>query len=595
MIDRLASLPYRTRLLLALVSVSLLPVAILGLVALDRATALLRDEQAAGLASAARTAAAYAAGSGRAFDAATANELARVTGSSVALYAPDGTLLATNDGGLLAGSLPAAPPQTAEVVATARGAGRLSAFAAVFTGGGLTGYLELSAPDVAVVGAAADLRSVLAIAIGLAAVVALLLAFALTRDLVRPLRTMSAAVARLRAGDLEARLPVEGDDELAALATSHNRLADALAARNRSLALVLGAIAQLSPSEGVTVLLEVAPEAARRAFGFTAVGLELAGPGGSDVRTSGAGVEPAEEPGTEPAEERIPGEAWAFRTPLRRGDHRVGTLITTLPPTRDWAQADADLLEIFASELAAAIRNAQLFAQVEELSELKSEFLRGVTHNLQTPLTSIRAFAEQLAAEREPAPDRRLGIIVEQADRLSRLVDQLLTVSRLEAGTLHPESEVFALGPLIRRAWESLGRDDHPFELRDEAPGWLASADRDRVDQVVWALLDNALKHGDGPIDVSVRPADTADGLPAGDWLVVTVRDHGPGVPPDDRDRAFERFTRLVPRAGQGTGLGLSVARGLIEAMGGRLWIADADGPGACFAFALPAESIEEA
>src|SRR3989304_5114083 len=137
--------------------------------------------------------------------------------------------------------------------------------------------------------------------------------------------------------------------------------------------------------------------------------------------------------------------------------------------------------------------SAELFDAVEGLAELKAEFLRGVSHNLQTPLTSIRAFAAQLATE---TGDRRLGIIVEQSDRLSRLVAQLLTVSKLEAGTLRPEVDVFALAPLVQRVWESLGRGEHAFSLRDEAAGWLAAAHRDWVEQVVWALLDNALKYG---------------------------------------------------------------------------------------------------
>src|SRR5207248_10953430 len=124
------------------------------------------------------------------------------------------------------------------------------------------------------------------------------------------------------------------------------------------------------------------------------------------------------------------------------------------------------------------MRNAELFARVEaqnaqlvELDDAKDDFLRGVSHNLQTPLTSIQAYAEQLREER---PDRRLSIIIEQSERLYRIVRQLLAVSRLEAGTLRSKSEVMALAPRIRRAWEALGAADAPFELRDEAAGWLA-------------------------------------------------------------------------------------------------------------------------
>ena len=412
-----------------------------------------------------------------------------------------------------------------------------------------------------------------------AVVAAVILAPAMARWLMGPLHALTRTLDRLQAGDLSARLPVEADDELGRLATSHNRLADTLAARNRSLALVSAAVAIISPHDGVKPLVRAAEAAAVRAFGFTRA-LVYLGP---------------DETYLPPPAERVPGEAFEVRTPLAIGDDHVGTLVATQIPTREWGEADADLFRIFGLQLAAAIRNAELFATAQELAELKNEFLRGVSHNLQTPLTSIRAFAGQLAGESD---DHRLGIIVEQSDRLGRLVAQLLTVSRLEAGTLRPRIDVFALAPLIRRAWESLAHGERPFSVRDEAAGWLAAADRGWLEQVVWALLDNAVRYGEGPIEVRLTLA--------GEQLETSIRDHGPGIRPEDRERAFERFARLDPQASEGTGLGLPVARGLIETMGGRLWLTDppasgpdgADGaeatPGACFVFALPAERIEE-
>jgi two-component system sensor histidine kinase KdpD len=403
-----------------------------------------------------------------------------------------------------------------------------------------------------------------------AVVAAVLAAPSVAHGLLGPLGDLARTLQQLHVGDLDARLPVESDDELGRLAESHNRLAATLAARNRSLGLVSRAVAAFSPRDGVAALVPAAEAAARDAFGFTAAHVAL---GAEDLLP--------------PPSERVPGEAYEVRVPLAVGDDHVGTLIATQVPTRAWGPADDDLLRIFGVQLAAAIRNAELFAAAADLAELKNEFLRGVSHNLQTPLTSIRAFAGQLATE---SSDGRLGIIVEQTDRLSRLVAQLLTVSRLEAGTLRPEIDVFAVGPLVRRAWESLGKTEHPFSLHDGAAGWLAAADRDWVEQVVWALLDNALRYGgDGPIEVSIEQR--AD--ETGSRVVTVVRDRGPGIPTDQRERAFERFTRLAPTATEGSGLGLSVARGLIETMGGRLELTDVPGPGAAFAFSLPAERIE--
>jgi signal transduction histidine kinase len=267
-------------------------------------------------------------------------------------------------------------------------------------------------------------------------------------------------------------------------------------------------------------------------------------------------------------------------------------------------------------------QNARLVA----LDAEKDDFLRGISHNLQTPLARIRAYADQLAAEAEAEaaaaatveagpdssvvgraagasgdPDRRPAIIAEQSERLSRMVRQLLTVSRLDSGVLRPVAEVFALGPRVRRAWEALGASEVPFELTDDAGGWLALADPDQVDQVLWALLDNAVKYGGGAT-VRVRVAvDAAAGR-----VAVTVADGGPGVAAADRDRLFTRYARggAIEDRG-GTGLGLYVGRGLARANGGDLMLEGAwagagpgagagAGAGAAFTLVLPAEAPTE-
>jgi signal transduction histidine kinase len=242
-----------------------------------------------------------------------------------------------------------------------------------------------------------------------------------------------------------------------------------------------------------------------------------------------------------------------------------------------------------------AIRNAQLFGQVEaqnaqllELDAAKDDFLRGVSHNLQTPLTSIRAYAEQLHIDR---PDKRLAIIGEQSERLSRMVRQLLTVTRLESGALHPRSEVVALATRVRKAWEALGVADVPFTVDDRAAGWLAVADADQLDQVLWALLDNAVKYGGRtPVSVVIEVDAPAS------RLRVTVFDRGTGISESDRPRLFGRFVRGVERSpDEGSGLGLYVSRELCRAMGGDLFLEPAVvGRGAAFRIHLPAESAEE-
>jgi two-component system sensor histidine kinase KdpD len=280
---------------------------------------------------------------------------------------------------------------------------------------------------------------------------------------------------------------------------------------------------------------------------------------------------------------------------MRAGGTDIGLLIGRLPATRRWEPADQDLLQLFANAMAAAIRNAQLFATVEtqnrqllELDAAKDDFLRGVSHNLQTPLTSIRAYAEQLG---EAQPDRRLGIISEQAERLSRMVRQLLTVTRLESGALKPRAEVVSLSTRARKAWEALGVDDVSFELDDGAEGWLAVADADQLDQVLWALLDNAVKYGAGsPVRATIA-VDEADRR-----VRLTTADQGPGIAKADRERLFERFARGREAGSDGgSGLGLYVSRELCRAMGGELILEPAGkAGGAAFTIVLPGEPGHE-
>ena len=302
------------------------------------------------------------------------------------------------------------------------------------------------------------------------------LSLALGRSLIHPLSELRETLDRLQAGDLQAQVPVESDDELGRLAASHNRLAATLAGRNRALAVVSQAFAPALRRRPARRRSRPPPSAPRGR------------PSASPPCSVRLGQPPDETP-----PERVPGEAFDVEAPLAMGDEVLGAIRGTLPPTRDWGEADQDLLRVLGIQLAGAIRNAELFDATAELAELKNEFLRGVSHNLQTPLTSIRAFAGQLADE---TGDRRLGIIVEQSERLSRLVAQLLTVTKIEAGTLKPDVDVFPMGALVRRAWESLGHPTSDLALDDGATGWLAAADRDWVEQVVWALLDNALRYG---------------------------------------------------------------------------------------------------
>jgi len=441
------------------------------------------------------------------------------------------------------------------------------------------GLLVLAIGVVGGEGPAADanLARILLFGLAIAVLFAVFISYLLAADLTRPLRAIAAAVDRVSAGDLSTPIRVGGDDELARLAESHNRLAADLERRNRELGRILAAIEGASPRDGVDFLAGKAALDAQAAFGLIDAEVIL--------------VDPAEIP----TDEAVPGEARPLRAELRVGNDALGVLLGRLAATRTWERADQDLFELFASEIAVAIRNAQLFGQVEaqnaqllELDAAKDDFLRGVSHNLQTPLTSIRAYAEQLDIDR---PDKRLTIIGEQSERLSRMVRQLLTVTRLESGALHPRSEVVALATRVRKAWEALGVADVPFTVDDRAADWLAVADADQLDQALWALLDNAVKYGGRtPVSVGIEVDATAS------RLRMTVSDRGPGVSESDRPRLFGRFVRGAERSpDEGSGLGLYVSRELCRAMGGDLFLDPLTaGRGASFSIHLPAELAEE-
>ena len=394
-------------------------------------------------------------------------------------------------------------------------------------------------------------------------------------DLVRPLREISAAVSRVSAGDLSQPIPVEGNDVLAQLAESHNRLASDAQRRNRQLGQILAAVETAEPRDGVDALAERAARDAESAFGFISAELRFVDPDSVE------------------AEERIPGVSVPIRAELRAGDDRTGLILASLPATRTWERADQALLDLYASEIGVAIRNAELFTQVQEknaqlrrLSEVKDDFLRGVSHNLQTPLTSIKSNAEALAAA-GPAPDPRLTIISDQADRLSRMVQQLLLVGRIESQPPRPDADVLAIGPRIQRAWDALAIPDRTMDLDDGAPDWLAVADGDQLDQVLWALLDNAVKYGEGVISVRIGAE------PVERRLWTTITDHGRGLDDSDRAWLFGRFERGVAgrTSGNGSGLGLYVSRALMRGMGGDL-VLDEAAPdrGASFRMTLPGE-----
>jgi K+-sensing histidine kinase KdpD len=261
--------------------------------------------------------------------------------------------------------------------------------------------------------------------------------------------------------------------------------------------------------------------------------------------------------------------------------------------------AQVNLLNVVGQHASTALEHAVLYAQVhaqseaiDRMAEIQRDFLRSVTHDLQTPLTSIQALASELLHSQELGQSATADLedITFQADRLRRMVGQLLAVSRLEAGAVAPRQEVMAIAPLVNRVWRAL-RADRRFQLETEGARHLAVADPDRLEQVLWAILDNAVKYSPAGSPITVQVRSTPD-----DRLEVAIRDEGAGMDAESVAHAFDQFYRS-PHASRlavdGSGVGLYAARGLIEAMAGEIQLTSRLGAGTQVTFVLPAERAE--
>jgi PAS domain S-box-containing protein len=273
-----------------------------------------------------------------------------------------------------------------------------------------------------------------------------------------------------------------------------------------------------------------------------------------------------------------------------RGQHLVVDDPATGRP-RDIFASTAPLLDAY-GRLTGAVGVYQDITALKEVERLKDDFFSMATHELRTPLTSI-TMSSGLLAELLATHGGRVGelarLVAENAQRMRTLVDDLLDLSRLEHGRLVLHRREFDLGtvarhvadqlePLAERKGQQLTVDIPP--IRTEV-----QADSSRIEQVLLNLLGNAIKYtpAEGVVRVVLTPQEGQ--------AQVTVQDSGPGVPSEEREHIFERFYRTqqheVDRT-TGTGLGLPIARMLVELHGGRLWYEDAPGGGSRFCFTLP-------
>lgn len=242
--------------------------------------------------------------------------------------------------------------------------------------------------------------------------------------------------------------------------------------------------------------------------------------------------------------------------------------------------------------------------RLQELDRLKDDFMSSVTHELRTPLTSIRALSEIMRDDPDMDVAQReqfLGIVVAETERLTRLVNQVLDLAKIESGHAVWEVADVDLVAVVQRAVqaaEPLLRERGARLALELPPGPLSvRADVDRLQQVLMNLLSNAAKFvpaQGGQVRVRVAPIRAHDGTP---WVSVEVHDNGQGVPLAEQVAIFEKFRQggSAQERPAGTGLGLPISRRIIEHLGGRLWLRSTPGEGACFGFDLPLRPLDVA
>ncbi len=317
----------------------------------------------------------------------------------------------------------------------------------------------------------------------------------------------------------------------------------------------------------------------------------------------------------------VEGDERTVAFPLREGTRRLGTLLvgadTSEVSLRRLQERVVPALEAL---LSAALERETLLGGVVETAALrradtvKTALLRAVSHDLRSPLTAISAAGEAVGSPSLSPQEREelASVIQEEARRLSRLVDNLLDLSRLEAGAAEPRREWTSVEELIRAAVAEVAARPEEFALSIDRDLPLVRVDAVQMERAFVNVLENARRHAGGhPVSVRARAVRSLGGPPRqrvaadaggdggepaeghgarGDRVIVRIVDRGPGIPPAQLERVFEPFYRAGTPAGghRGSGLGLAIARGFAEANAGSLHVESLPGQGATFVFEFP-------
>lgn len=287
------------------------------------------------------------------------------------------------------------------------------------------------------------------------------------------------------------------------------------------------------------------------------------------------------------------GATGALIVPLLSNERVIGAITALNKTTGVFTEDDRDALEMFASQASIAVTNAILYERTKELDRLKSEFVAVVSHEVRTPLTSIKGSLELLGDVRFyqlPAPQRELlGICQANTERLISLINDILDFSKLEASKFTLNIEHADVAKIVTEAVENIrslaSMKNVAIDIHVEGTVGTVEADSMRVGQVVTNLLGNAIKFSPERSRVEIWARGEEE------QVTISVHDHGKGISPADMSRLFQKFGQLDSsntRKAGGTGLGLVISKGIVEQHGGRIWVDSKIGEGSTFSFTLP-------
>jgi signal transduction histidine kinase/CHASE3 domain sensor protein len=466
----------------------------------------------------------------------------------------------------------------------------------------------------------------------------------LQRQLTQPLHRLRSTVSRLESGDLDARSSVEGVEEVRTVSEAVNALADEnqrltlrQAQRLEQERLVRRLAGSLHEHLDVSRILSLAAAAVGESLavdrvvfqlsaedGFGPVVLEWRAPGVAPLGEAAQLALPRDHPVLRPvldegfvAQSVHTGTRFddsvrdllaeldiqaAFSVPVYSGDVVVALMtLHVLGQPRQWQPSEIDLVQAVADELGAALRHAQLYEaerdmvkRLRELDQVKSDFVSSVSHELRSPLTSILGYVEMLR-DRDAGPvtgeqDHMLGVVERNTDRLLALIEDLLTLSRIESGafkvTLLPVDVSSLLDSVIQTIRPELVDRELQLDVEVDPDIPAVLGDAHQLERVLLNLLSNAMKFtpSGGRIRVAACLHDHA--------VRLQVTDTGIGIPPEEQSRLFTRFFRSSTSqqyAIKGTGLGLAIVKSVVESHGGNVGVTSEPGRGTTVTVELPA------